>query len=100
MWAISGVCWAVSVVAVPASDDSREVGIIKQINRVNEDGTYTFGYEAADGSFKIETRDVLGTTPSFPITSTSHLFSNRYSLNLPNTQKQCTPCVILDGKFR
>lgn len=33
---------------------------MKQINRVNEDGSYTFGYEAADGSFKIETRDVLG----------------------------------------
>lgn len=40
--------------------ESREVPIIKQINRVNDDGTYTFGYEAADGSFKIETRDVLG----------------------------------------
>ncbi|KAF6213504.1 hypothetical protein GE061_011224 [Apolygus lucorum] len=41
-------------------DDPRGVQIIKQINRVNEDGTYTYGYEAADGSFKIETRDVLG----------------------------------------
>lgn len=41
-------------------DQQREVAIIKQINRVNEDGTYTFGYEAADGSFKIETRDVMG----------------------------------------
>uniref|UniRef100_A0A1B6C490 Cuticle protein 6 n=1 Tax=Clastoptera arizonana TaxID=38151 RepID=A0A1B6C490_9HEMI len=37
-----------------------EVGILKQINRVNDDGSYTFGYEATDGSFKIETRDVLG----------------------------------------
>lgn len=27
---------------------------------MNDDGTYTYGYEAADGSFKIETRDVLG----------------------------------------
>ncbi|PSN51179.1 hypothetical protein C0J52_06049 [Blattella germanica] len=37
-----------------------QVAILKQINRVNDDGSYTFGYEAADGSFKIETRDVLG----------------------------------------
>lgn len=37
-----------------------QVAILKQINRVNEDGSYTFGYEAADGSFKIETRDVNG----------------------------------------
>ncbi|XP_014258526.1 adhesive plaque matrix protein-like [Cimex lectularius] len=45
---------------VSAEEEQQEVPIIKQINRVNEDGTYTFGYEAADGSFKIETRDVLG----------------------------------------
>ena len=37
-----------------------QVAILKQINRVNDDGSYTFGYEAADGSFKIETRDVNG----------------------------------------
>ncbi|XP_063705952.1 uncharacterized protein LOC134835032 [Culicoides brevitarsis] len=32
------------------------VPILKQINRHNEDGSYSFGYEAADGSFKIETK--------------------------------------------
>ncbi|XP_073949914.1 uncharacterized protein [Choristoneura fumiferana] len=32
------------------------VPILKQINRHNEDGSYTYGYEAADGSFKIETK--------------------------------------------
>lgn len=30
--------------------------ILKQINRQNEDGSYSFGYEAADRSFKIETK--------------------------------------------
>ena len=40
--------------------EQHQVAILKQINRVNDDGSYTFGYEAADGSFKIETRDVLG----------------------------------------
>lgn len=34
--------------------------IIKQIKKVNDDGSYTIGYEADDGSFKIESRDVLG----------------------------------------
>ncbi|XP_045468042.1 uncharacterized protein LOC123676278 [Harmonia axyridis] len=34
--------------------------IIKQIKKVNNDGSYTVGYEADDGSFKIESRDVLG----------------------------------------
>lgn len=34
--------------------------IVKQIRRVNADGSYTFGYEAEDGTFKIESRDVLG----------------------------------------
>nr|XP_027226000.1 uncharacterized protein LOC113818066 [Penaeus vannamei] len=29
-------------------------------NEVNEDGTYTYGFEAADGTFKLETRDEEG----------------------------------------
>ena len=28
--------------------------------RHNEDGSYTYGYEAADGTFKLETRFVDG----------------------------------------
>lgn len=32
------------------------VPILKQINRQNEDGSYSFGYEAADKTFKIETK--------------------------------------------
>ncbi|KAL4149505.1 hypothetical protein QTP88_003440 [Uroleucon formosanum] len=38
----------------------KDVSILKQINKVNDDGSYTFGYEASDGSFKVETRDVAG----------------------------------------
>lgn len=36
------------------------VPILKQINRQNEDGSYSYGYEAADGSFKIETKYPTG----------------------------------------
>ncbi|XP_047507261.1 DNA translocase FtsK-like [Pieris napi] len=36
------------------------VAILKQINRHNEDGSYTYGYEGGDGSFKIETKSVSG----------------------------------------
>merc|ERR1719266_3283391 len=36
------------------------VVILKQINEINEDGTYTVGYEAADGTFKLETKDEEG----------------------------------------
>ncbi|XP_050347329.1 uncharacterized protein LOC126771475 [Nymphalis io] len=36
------------------------VPILKQINKHNEDGSYTYGYEAADGSFKIETKSPSG----------------------------------------
>ncbi|CAH2991030.1 unnamed protein product, partial [Chilo suppressalis] len=39
---------------------STPVPILKQINRHNEDGSYTYGYEAADGSFKIETKSATG----------------------------------------
>ena len=34
--------------------------ILGQINQHNEDGTYTFGYESADGSFRVENRDIDG----------------------------------------
>ncbi|XP_014261373.1 gamma-gliadin [Cimex lectularius] len=36
------------------------VPILKQINRHNDDGSYSYGYEAADGSFKIETKYPTG----------------------------------------
>jgi hypothetical protein len=36
------------------------VPILKQINRHNEDGSYSYGYEAADGSYKIETKQANG----------------------------------------
>ncbi|CAH2077152.1 unnamed protein product, partial [Iphiclides podalirius] len=36
------------------------VPILKQINKHNEDGSYTYGYEGADGSFKIETKSQSG----------------------------------------
>lgn len=39
-----------------ASPKAAPVAILKQINRHNEDGSYTYGFEGADGSFKIETK--------------------------------------------
>lgn len=43
-----------------AEGKNGKLEIIKQIKKVNDDGSYTIGYEADDGSFKIESRDVLG----------------------------------------
>lgn len=44
----------------PRSKDSGTkapvVQTIRNFNKVNDDGSFTFGYEAADGSFKEETR--------------------------------------------
>lgn len=42
------------------TNEKNKLEIIKQIRRVNSDGSYTVGYEAVDGRFKIESRDVLG----------------------------------------
>merc|ERR1711874_875679 len=36
------------------------VEIVKQVNEINEDGSYSVGYEASDGTFKLETRDTEG----------------------------------------
>lgn len=45
---------------ISAESKDGKLEIIKQIKKVNDDGSYTIGYEADDGSFKIESRDVLG----------------------------------------
>ncbi|KAK2727177.1 uncharacterized protein LOC136028105 isoform X2 [Artemia franciscana] len=39
---------------------SWDTEIIKQINTINDDGSYTFGFESADGTFRVETRDAYG----------------------------------------
>merc|ERR1712168_1024163 len=49
------------ITAAPAAPSTEApVVIIKQVNEINEDGTYTVGYEASDGSFKLETKDAEG----------------------------------------
>lgn len=51
---------AISDLEKAETKDAKKLEIIKQIRRVNNDGSYTVGYEALDGTFKIESRDVLG----------------------------------------
>ncbi|XP_052865933.1 pupal cuticle protein 27 [Anopheles cruzii] len=46
----------VVTISVAQRDYTTPVPILKQINRHNEDGSYSYGYEAADGTFKIETK--------------------------------------------
>ncbi|XP_063822822.1 activating signal cointegrator 1 complex subunit 2 homolog [Ostrinia nubilalis] len=57
-------CAAWLLVASQQGPTTTPVPILKQINRQNDDGSYSYGYEAADGSFKIETKypsgDVAG----------------------------------------
>merc|ERR1712168_373308 len=45
----------------PRTETTTNIAILKQINEHNEDGSYTYGYEASDGTFKLETRFVDGT---------------------------------------
>lgn len=42
------------------AESKDKLEIVKQIKKVNDDGSYTIGYEADDGSFKIESRDIQG----------------------------------------
>lgn len=46
--------------AIAQKDYTTPIPILKQINRHNEDGSYSYGYEGADGSFKIETKYANG----------------------------------------
>ena len=49
------------IVVVNAQDKyTTPVPILKQINLHNDDGSYSYGYEAADRSFKIETKFANG----------------------------------------
>ncbi|KAI9557117.1 hypothetical protein GHT06_016915 [Daphnia sinensis] len=50
----------VSSKSTTSSDTEPAVSILKQINQVNDDGSYTFGFEASDGSFRIENMDADG----------------------------------------
>uniref|UniRef100_A0A182N0S3 Uncharacterized protein n=1 Tax=Anopheles dirus TaxID=7168 RepID=A0A182N0S3_9DIPT len=47
---------AIVTIIAAQRDYTTPVPILKQINRHNEDGSYSYGYEAADGTFKIETK--------------------------------------------
>ncbi|XP_046406197.1 pupal cuticle protein 27 [Ischnura elegans] len=48
------------VASAQYTQNTTPVPILKQINRHNEDGSYSYGYEAADGSFRIETKHPTG----------------------------------------
>lgn len=50
----------VLVAIAHAEEGTTPVPILKQINKINDDGSYTYGFESADGSFRIETRDASG----------------------------------------
>merc|ERR1719208_672485 len=53
---------ATTTTSIPASSSTTEapVVIVKQVNEINEDGSYTVGFEASDGSFRLETKDSEG----------------------------------------
>merc|ERR1712150_391982 len=44
----------------PATPSTTPVPILRYVDNQNIDGTYTYGYEAADGTYKLETRYVDG----------------------------------------
>ncbi|CAG7838200.1 unnamed protein product [Allacma fusca] len=50
----------VVVATVARNEATTPVPILRQINSHNDDGSYTYGYEAADGSYKIETKASTG----------------------------------------
>lgn len=50
------LCCALSTVLAQQGKYTTPVPILKQINKHNEDGSYSYGYEAADGTYKIETK--------------------------------------------
>lgn len=58
------------------------VQTLRNYNKVNDDGSFTFGYEADDGSFKEETRGITFEMSILAI----HFFFILYSLSKKRTQ--------------
>lgn len=50
------ILFSVLLAGIAAQQYTTPVPILKQINRYNEDGSYSYGYEAADGTYKIESK--------------------------------------------
>lgn len=50
------ICLLLHTAYAQHQDYTTPVPILKQIDKHNDDGSYTYGYEAADKSFKIETK--------------------------------------------
>ncbi|XP_043462300.1 uncharacterized protein LOC122498573 isoform X2 [Leptopilina heterotoma] len=84
-----------------ASESNQQVAILKQIRKVNEDGSYTFGYEAGDGSFKehvtaVQSRHNRTTSstrkPPTVVYATSSETSTKSSVvqSIPRTRKTTT----------
>ncbi|XP_076378739.1 uncharacterized protein LOC143259590 isoform X2 [Megalopta genalis] len=64
----------------------QQVAILKQIRKVNEDGSYTYGYEAGDGSFK-EHVSVVQSIPRVNRTTTTKKPTIVYSSSTEPTTK-------------
>ena len=47
-----------SAAAAPTAGGAPE--LVREYNNVNQDGTYSFGFEYSDGTFKIESKDAEG----------------------------------------
>ena len=71
---------------VTASTSTTEapVVIVKQVNEINEDGSYTVGYEASDGSFRLETKDAEGNVEGNDISDILlDILGDEYLLSIP-----------------
>ncbi|KAH8382415.1 hypothetical protein KR009_003393, partial [Drosophila setifemur] len=60
MFATLLLCLVAHCAYAQHQDYTTPVPILKQIDKHNDDGSYTYGYEAADKSFKIETKYANG----------------------------------------
>ncbi|XP_046825016.1 putative uncharacterized protein DDB_G0291608 isoform X2 [Vespa crabro] len=74
---------------------NHQVAILKQIRKVNEDGSYTYGYEAGDGSFKehisvVQSIPRVNRTSSSSSTSSSSTSSSSTSSSTINSSSTTT----------
>ena len=84
-----------SLTGLIAGQESKGPELIKNFNEVNDDGTYVFGYEASDGTFKIESKDLDGIVTGKD-QKTSNVFGERHREVLSYAKTLCNKIVFVD----
>merc|ERR1712045_583934 len=77
----------------PATPSTTPVPNLRYVDNQNIDGSYTYGYEAADGTYKIETRYVDGRVKGKQRIILLLILTHHQPPSLPHCRLLLPPCL-------